>query len=142
MDTPATLRKCPAFSPLNAEARQPTASVGSISPPCAWPPPPPKFPCSMGLAQAFTPVINTVLCASTFEALFVCSKKHNGGRGKFTGIYLPCPFMYLLYYFLHIHTNITQILLVDDIIMYCNTTKPVASVIPRLLPCRKGGAWV
>ena len=33
MDTPATLRKRPASSPLNAEARQPPASVGSISPP-------------------------------------------------------------------------------------------------------------
>ena len=31
MDTPATSRKHPAFSLLNAEARQPTASVGSIS---------------------------------------------------------------------------------------------------------------
>ena len=39
MDTPATLRKCPAFSPLNAEARQSTTSVGSISSPRAWPPP-------------------------------------------------------------------------------------------------------
>ena len=33
MDTPATSRKRPAFSPLNAKARQPTASVGRISPP-------------------------------------------------------------------------------------------------------------
>ena len=33
MDKSATSRKHPAFSPLNAEARQPTASVGSISPP-------------------------------------------------------------------------------------------------------------
>ena len=33
VDTPATSRKRPAFSPLNAEARQPTASVGRISPP-------------------------------------------------------------------------------------------------------------
>ena len=40
MDTPATSRKRPASSPLNAEARQPTASVGSISPPRAWPPHP------------------------------------------------------------------------------------------------------
>ena len=35
MDTPATLRKHPASSLLNAKARQPTASVGSISPPRA-----------------------------------------------------------------------------------------------------------
>ena len=40
MDMPATLHKCPASSPLNAEARQPTASVWSISPPHAQPPPP------------------------------------------------------------------------------------------------------
>jgi len=33
MDTPATLQKCPASSPFNAEVHQPTASVGSISPP-------------------------------------------------------------------------------------------------------------
>ena len=33
MDTPTTSRKRPASSPLNAEARQPPASVGSISPP-------------------------------------------------------------------------------------------------------------
>ena len=39
MDTPATLRKCPASSPLNAKARQPTASVGRISPSRTWPPP-------------------------------------------------------------------------------------------------------
>ena len=32
MDTPATSWKRPAFSPLNAEARQPTSSVSSISP--------------------------------------------------------------------------------------------------------------
>ena len=31
MDTQATSRKCPASSPLNAEAHQPTASIGSIS---------------------------------------------------------------------------------------------------------------
>ena len=36
MDTRAISRKRPAFSPLNNEARQPTASVGSISPPCVW----------------------------------------------------------------------------------------------------------
>jgi len=36
MDTPATLQKRPAFSPLDAEARQPTTSVGSISPPRIW----------------------------------------------------------------------------------------------------------
>ena len=41
MDTPATSRKRPAFSPLNTEASQPTASTGSISPPRAWPPLPP-----------------------------------------------------------------------------------------------------
>ena len=35
MDTPATSRKRPASSPLNAEAHQPTVSVGSISPPRA-----------------------------------------------------------------------------------------------------------
>ena len=35
MDTPATSWKRPASSPLNAEACQPTASVGSISPPRA-----------------------------------------------------------------------------------------------------------
>ena len=40
MDTPATSWKRPAFSPLNTEARQPTASVGSISPPRALLPPP------------------------------------------------------------------------------------------------------
>ena len=33
MDMPATSRKRPASSPLNAEARQPTTSIGSISPP-------------------------------------------------------------------------------------------------------------
>ena len=33
---PATSRKRPAFSPLNDEARQPTGSVGSISPLRAW----------------------------------------------------------------------------------------------------------
>ena len=32
-DTPATLRKHPASSPFNSEARQPTTSIGSISPP-------------------------------------------------------------------------------------------------------------
>ena len=31
MDTQATSRKCPASSPLNTEARQPTTSIGSIS---------------------------------------------------------------------------------------------------------------
>ena len=31
VDTPATLQKRPASSALNAEARQPTTSVGSIS---------------------------------------------------------------------------------------------------------------
>ena len=45
MDTPATSRKHPASSALNAEAHQPTASVGSISPPrvlrSAPAPPPP-----------------------------------------------------------------------------------------------------
>ena len=35
MDTPATLRKHPASSPLTAEAHQPIASVRSISPSCA-----------------------------------------------------------------------------------------------------------
>ena len=40
MDMLATSRKRPPPSPLNAEARQPTASVGSISLPRAWPPPP------------------------------------------------------------------------------------------------------
>ena len=40
MDMPATSHKCPASSPLNAEARQPTASVWSISPSHAQPPPP------------------------------------------------------------------------------------------------------
>ena len=40
MDTPATLRKRPASSLLNTKARQSTASVGSISPPRAWPSPP------------------------------------------------------------------------------------------------------
>ena len=39
MDTPATLRKRPASVPLNAEARQPTASIGNISPPHARSPP-------------------------------------------------------------------------------------------------------
>ena len=39
MDTPATSWKRPTSSPLNAETRQPTASVGSISLPRAWPPP-------------------------------------------------------------------------------------------------------
>ena len=33
MDTPATSRKRPASSPLNDEARQPTARIGNISPP-------------------------------------------------------------------------------------------------------------
>ena len=37
MDTPATSWKCPASSPLNTEAHQPTTSVGSISPPCTQP---------------------------------------------------------------------------------------------------------
>jgi len=36
MDTPATLWKHPASSPLNAKACQPTASVESISPPRTW----------------------------------------------------------------------------------------------------------
>ena len=36
---PATSRKHPAFSSLDAEACQPTASIGSISLPRAWPPP-------------------------------------------------------------------------------------------------------
>ena len=45
MDTLATSRKRPASLPLNAEARQPTASVKSVSLLCArrcltWPPPP------------------------------------------------------------------------------------------------------
>ena len=40
MDTPVNSRKRPASSLLNAKAHQPTASVGSISPPRAWPPPP------------------------------------------------------------------------------------------------------
>ena len=31
MDVPVTLRKCPAFSPFMAEARQPITSFGSIS---------------------------------------------------------------------------------------------------------------
>ena len=35
MDTPTTLQKRPASSPLTVEARQPTASVGSIFPPRA-----------------------------------------------------------------------------------------------------------
>ena len=35
MDTPATLQKRLASSPLNAEARHPTASIRSISPPRA-----------------------------------------------------------------------------------------------------------
>ena len=34
MDTPGTSRKRPVSSSFNTEARQPTASVGSISPPC------------------------------------------------------------------------------------------------------------
>ena len=40
MDMPATSRKRPASSPLNAKACQPTTSIGSISTPHAWPPPP------------------------------------------------------------------------------------------------------
>ena len=40
MDTPATLWKCPTFLPLNTEARQPTASIGSISLPRALRSPP------------------------------------------------------------------------------------------------------
>ena len=39
MDTPATSQKHTASSLLNAKARQPTASVVSISPPRAWYPP-------------------------------------------------------------------------------------------------------
>ena len=37
MDTPATLRKHPFSLALSAETRQPSTSVGSISPPRAWP---------------------------------------------------------------------------------------------------------
>ena len=33
MDMPAITQKCPASSPLNTEAHQPTASIGSISMP-------------------------------------------------------------------------------------------------------------
>ena len=40
MDMPATSQKCPASSLLNTEARQPIASIGSISPPHAQSPTP------------------------------------------------------------------------------------------------------
>ena len=36
MDTPATLQKRPASSPLNVKAFEPTCSIRSISPPRAW----------------------------------------------------------------------------------------------------------
>ena len=91
MDMPATLWKHPASSPLTTEARQPTTSVGSISPPCVLHihRTAKHFSIEGGCdrkRKCCIPCISPpVLCTN--------AKVAKGGEGVFTGHYSTCNYI-------------------------------------------------
>ena len=82
-----TSRKRPASSSLNAKACQPTASVGSISPTCAWPPPPTDNEVMLYRKGGHNCERNCCIPPISPPAFCTKAKVAKGGGGDFAGHY-------------------------------------------------------